>query len=509
MFMALFMLGFISLSCMALDGVIDADFNTGGSGFDYNSASGSVHSIVTQSDGKILVGGYFTNYNNADCPNNIVRLNPDGTLDTSFNAGGSGTNISLYGYIVKAIALQSDGKILVGGNFTQYNDSDCPDKLIRLNEDGTLDTSFNAGGTGFDPGANYIKVMRIALQSDGKIIVGGDIKNYNGVNCPDGLVRLNSDGTLDTAFNTGGAGFDVTGGQMVRAIKVMDDDKILVGGDFTTYNSVSNKRFVRLDADGTIDVSFNNGKPDYKVGAIALQSNGRMILGGDFTKYGEIDCTDKLIYLFSDGSLDTSFNLGGSGFSSTYIYSLQIQSDGKILVARDYGYEYNGTACNNGLVRINGNGSLDTSFNEGGNGFDNAYVYAVALQDDGKILVGGQFGSYNGYTCNRALTRLTNPSLSSSIENGFKLSVKNYPNPFNPTTTIEFNLENDCRAELCVYNVKGEKVKTLVDDNLEKGVYQKIWNGTDESGNLAASGVYFYKIKAGSFEKTEKMLLIK
>ncbi len=323
---------------------ITKGFNIGGSGF-----NGDIKAIQIQTDGKILVGGGFSQYNGIGYSTYLVRLNSDGSIDTSFNSGGSGFN-----YVVSSIQIQTDGKILVGGYFTTYNGVDCPDKTVRLNSDGTLDTSFNSGGSGF----NNV-VSSIQIQTDGKILVGGNFTQYNGVDCPDYLVRLNSDGTLDTSFNSGGSGFN----NVVNTIQIQTDGKILVGGGFTQYNGVDCPDYlVRLNSDGTLDTSFNSGGSgfDSNVNTIQIQTDDKILVGGYFISYNGVDCPDCLVRLNSDGSIDTSFNSGGSGFSS-FVSSVKIQTDGKILVGGGF-TQYNGVDCPDKLFRIYSDGSTLDDF---------------------------------------------------------------------------------------------------------------------------------------------------
>src|SRR5947209_6488431 len=204
----------------AAGGDIDSAFNTGGAG-----TNGSVLAVAVQTDGKIVIGGDFTSYNgDAAASDYIMRLNADGTRDTTFNAGGLGAND-----VVQAVAVQADGKIVIGGFFTSYNgDAAASDKVMRLNADGTRDTAFNAGGAG----ANNT-VFAVAVQADGKIVIGGLFTSYNpDATASDHVMRLNADGTRDTTFNAGGAGAD----NNVLAVAVQPDGKIVIGGNFTSYN---------------------------------------------------------------------------------------------------------------------------------------------------------------------------------------------------------------------------------------------------------------------------------
>jgi uncharacterized delta-60 repeat protein len=183
-----------------------------------------------QADGKILVGGGFSTLG-GQSRNNIGRLNADGTPDTNFNPGAGGV-----GYLyVDSLAVQADGKILVGGNFSTLG-GQTRNRIGRLNADGTLDTSFNPGAGGFYP---YVYVYSLAVQADGKILVGGQFATLGGQS-RNNIGRLNADGTLDTGFNPG------AGGQ-VLSLAVQADGKILVGGGFSTLGGQSRTNIGRLN----------------------------------------------------------------------------------------------------------------------------------------------------------------------------------------------------------------------------------------------------------------------
>lgn len=348
-------------------------------------ANASVNSVKIQPDGKILLGGSFNFFAGINV-NRIIRINEDGTNDTSFNSG-SGFSGTVY-----SIALQSDGKILVGGLFTSYNGL-TEKNIIRLNPDGTKDTSFITG-SGFN-----LTVTNIQVQLDGKILVGGDFNTYDGVSGKQ-IVRLNTNGSKDISFSTGN-GFD----NAVHEIKLQPDGKILVGGDFFIFNGETKRGLVRLNSDGTIDNSFNTGFGFWTsngllggVQSIIINPNGKILVFGNFWKYNNV-IENGIVCLNSDGSKDTSFSTG-TGFVGTASQT-ELQPDGKILVGGLF-TSYNGETVVN-IIRLNSNGTKDTSFITG-TGF-NGFVSSFALQSNSKILVGGGYGTYNDVVENN-ITRL-------------------------------------------------------------------------------------------------------
>jgi uncharacterized delta-60 repeat protein len=283
---------------------LDSGFNPGAGGPTYPN----VCSLALQADGKILVGGYFTTLG-GQSRTNIGRLNADGTLDSGFNPGASG--------ILQSLALQSDGKILVGGNFGTLGGQPC-NYLGRLNVDGTLDSAFN-------PGAN-LAVDSLAVQADGKILVGGSLTTLGG-QTRNYLGRLNADGTLDSAFNPGAD-------NAVSSLAVQADGKILVGGWFTTLGGQTRNYLGRLNADGTLDSAFNpgaGGNSPY-VCSLALQADGKILVGGGFSTLAG-QPRNNIGRLNADGTLDSGFSLWANGGG---VDSLAVQADGKILLGGDF-----------------------------------------------------------------------------------------------------------------------------------------------------------------------------
>lgn len=349
------------------DSTIDTTFDSGTGFFNF------VNTIICQTDGKILVGGYFTSYNDIS-KNRILRLNNDGSIDSSFNSNASITNsTSSIPSFVQTISIQSNGKIIFGGNFDYVSSNIYRNNIASINTNGSIDSSFFPfieNGLSSD----YF-IRAIGLQSDGKIIIGGFFASYNGISV-NRIARLNTDGTLDTTFNIGTG---ANGG--IKDLKVLSNDKIVIIGDFTTFNGVTKNRIAMLHSDGTLDTSFNASVSAF-VYTVSEQTNGKILIGGAFTHVND-QPRGKLASLNLDGSLDTSF-LYGSYLVNVNVGDILVRPDGKI---------YLSIAQN--IIRLNSNGTLDTTFNS--TGASGGYVaIKISRQSDGKIVLVGNFTSFNG-----------------------------------------------------------------------------------------------------------------
>lgn len=377
------------------DGTTDTSFNAG-LGPDF-----TVFTIRMQSDGKILIGGEFSTVDGV-ARNGLARLNSDGSVDTSFSPAISANATQVY-----AVAIQPDGKFLIGGTFFTSTGNN----VVRLNSDGSLDNSFNPGTSIF-----FASLHVITLQLDGKILVAGDGGPINGPK--PGVLRLNANGSLDSSFNPG-SGAD---GLNVRAVSLQPDGKIVIGGNFTTFNGTTRNSIARLTANGSLDSTFDPGTgldPNYFVFGLVIQSDGKIVLVGFFFNLNGVR-RNSIARVNSNGSLDSSFNTGtgitwiqDSG-SIGSAYSIALQSDGRFIIGGEF-TGFNGTPRNS-TARINSNGALDTSFvPEPANA---GTVYSAAVQSDGKIVIGGDFSAVNGIRRNSVARINSDGSLDTSFNPG-------------------------------------------------------------------------------------------
>ena len=300
-----------SLARLTADGQLDESFNQPDILFTENTSTAYLNAIALQPDGKILIAGDFSSVNGQP-RNAMVRLNPDGTLDPSFNIG-FGPSLPIW-----SITLQADGKILIGGQFGFI--SGTQRKLVaRLNSDGTIDTSFDANAS-LDVGAG----KKIIIQPDNKILVTGVWQNSN--NQWRGMIRLNMDGTRDNSFNvlTNDQGPDM---------ELLPDGKIFIGGFFSSVNGTARAGVARLNADGSLDNTFAGGGVNNGINAVARAANGKYIVAGQFS-LAQGQPRAGLAAFNSDGSLDTTLFSGTN--HNGILYRVFVQPGGKLIVAGDF-----------------------------------------------------------------------------------------------------------------------------------------------------------------------------
>ena len=353
------------------------------------SGSGNFFCLAVQSDGRMLIGGTFQTFGGHPCTN-LARINLDGSLDTTFRPNPDSRPYPGQG-AVNTLAIQADGKILIGGYFDRVSELGRTN-IARLNPNGSLDATFNLNAN-----ANINDVIfALAVQADGKIVAGGTFSKIAGQNRTN-LARLNSNGTLDSTVSA-------APNSAVYALAISPDGKIIFGGGFRQVSGLAHTNIARLNANGTLDTSFNANVFKFgsgEVSVIAVQRDNKILLGGGFQKLNG-ESRDGLGRLNPDGSLDTAFQ-PAIGHDNA-VYKMIVQADGKILCIGDFG---------NALLRIETNGTVDSLFrvNYGG------YATAISLAPDGKIILAGSFWEVNGQP-RQGLCRLFNDSSTQSLVAG-------------------------------------------------------------------------------------------
>ena len=459
--------GFMRLNT---DTSVDSTFNPG-TGFNY-----PVKAIAAGPNGRVVVGGHFSTFNNT-AQSALAVLTADGDLYPSFNMAPffSGyDNVTVHACIV-----QPDDKILIGGLFGQMPNAP-GHSIARLEADGSIDATFI---TGSGVGGINVQVMALALQPDGKILVGGHFTNYNGVT-RNRILRINSDGTLDTDFDAlDGPNADVKG------IALRTDGKFYIWGYFTSFNGTPRQRMALLNTDGSLDADFDPGVgPDDPIEILLALPNNAVMVGGQFQNWSGGPAS-YMVRLNGDGSVDGTFNIVGSG-PNARINSFLQEQDGYILFAGEF-TTYNGTTCN-GIGRMNADGNLDPSFNSGAG---TPGIVTMVVQPNGHILIGGGFLSYDGTGRNR-IARIT-----SDISTGFHAADASMmtatPNPTSGVFTIIGPFSPS--SLITVLNVMGRTVREINDNTFSDRVTM------DLSGE--ASGLY--TVRCQSAQSTTSVRLVK
>lgn len=462
----------------------------GTAGFSNAVAMNAVQS-VQQPDGKIIVVGYVGSYWAPDLA--IARFNTDGSLDSSF--GGKAILTFDFGYdIADGVAIQKNGKIIFVGTSSTEDANGTNIKILRFNTDGSLDQGFATGGIQTTYYSTYPEdyVSAIAIRSDGKIVVGGRaLLRYNADGTPDNsfdgdgrkeitpgqmvhsigfqsnakmvvatnfvrasfdntgffLTRYNDNGSLNAAFGQGGLQTAIFGGieEGARSMAIQADDKIILSGYVSyTLDDSKNIAIARFDINGSPDSSFSGdgkqiadfGAANDDITASAVQKDGKLIVAGPTNN--AVNLVVGVARFNNNGDPDNSLGGDGvfvlqavpSGVTSTVYTSVAVQADGKAIAA---GYASNGNNYDFALVRYNVNGARDQMFSGDGKqmtdfGNTDDRVVATAIQADGKIVVAGSSGS------NFALARYNTDGSPDSSFDGDGLLTGNFGAP--PTSLV-------------------------------------------------------------------------
>jgi uncharacterized delta-60 repeat protein len=346
--------------------------------------------------------------------------NPDWNIATDpVNNPTPGTDNQVYSLAVHA----NDNKTVIGGNFGTYN-AYPRDGLARINADGSLDQTFNPGdGVPVKDPINPSFISAVAYTPSDKIVVGGNFPSYNGTSRFN-IAQINANGSLDSSFNPG-LGANGT----VWTIAVQTNGQVVIGGDFTSVDGYARPHIARLNANGSVDQSFDPGTngPNGTVNAITISPDGSMFIGGDFTFVNGL-ARNSIAKITTNGVVIPAFSpvTGCDG----PVFALALQTDGKLLVGGAFhNIEFR---TRNNIARFNPDGSLDVGF-EPGDGTDDA-VYSINLNPDGRIYIAGVFNSYNQTRRNCIARLFTTGELDTGFMdtayNQFAGPHKTYFNPY-------------------------------------------------------------------------------
>lgn len=427
-----------------------------------------------------------------------------GSLDPGFQ-----TEVGANSEVHSILVLPND-QMLIGGRFTSYNNID-RNRLARIDANGELDENFIIG-TGFEGEDKWVEV--ITSSGQGGYYIGGVFSNYNGVD-RNNVLRIDGNGDLDLDFNPGSGTVGI-----VLDIAVQSENKILIGGGFGKYNGQTMRGLCRALPDGSLDQTYisllnseavvnsiyvDNSFQSWIVGSfgsfdgqqvnklalllpngglnenfeqdktcnsfidkIIPTSDGNFYIIGNFTEY-DGKAVNKVAKIDGQGDLIEAFNVGAG--PDYYPYDLAVQEDGKVIVVGDFTTFNNEPASR--IVRLLSNGSIDPTFISGSGA--NGTILSCKFQSDGKIIIGGYFNRYDGNTANR-LARLQNdlPTNTSSIQSNNVYKI--YPNPASNSCFITGNHTNQ-PLDVKIFDYQGKLIKSFTTEsnldtsNLKDGVY--------------------------------------
>lgn len=445
----------------AQDGSLDVSFDLDGiSTTTILSSVNNVNAMALQSDGKIVLVGY-TNGGSYDYFA-LVRLNTNGSLDNTFDGDGKVISpVGAWGDRANAVAIQSDGKIVVAGSSSTGTSGVIA--LARYNTDGSFDGSFGVVNTVIGGQNDFASAM--ALQSDGKIVAAGSSFNTSTSQYEMVVTRYKTNGVIDSTFDADGVVITPIGtqGSSASAVVIQSDGKIVVTGNAGNSSGYNDVAIVRYNSNGSLDNTFDSdGIAITSFGnsasgsSLALQIDGKLVVAG----YNNSNII--LLRYSTTGSLDNTFDTDGIVTTPNgSARAVAIQSDGKIVIA---GATTSGTVSGFSSVRYTTNGSIDNTYDTDGFvltsiGANNDVANAMCIQSDGKILVAGN--SNLNLESNMAVVRYNNGTATGIKETNKELhTVSVYPNPFHSSATIQFNV-TVTDVDVTLYNIYGQIVKTM------------------------------------------------
>ncbi|RAR75725.1 T9SS type A sorting domain-containing protein [Flavobacterium aciduliphilum] len=479
-------------------------------------ANNAVNHIELQNTGRSIISGYFTTYNNISKPY-VARLNTDLTLDQTFTFAGNQGAMDL--------AIQSDNKIIAATSSAGFGGTSLG--ITRLLPDGAVDPNFNTGGTGISRNISYTNEMAYAcaIQTNGDILLGGDFYYYNGVQRL-GIVRIKTNGSIDYTFNP--TVLNTYYRSVVTGITIQPNGQIILLGFFSPPTAgATQKNIIRLNSDGNIDPTFNAGDTAgslvYNVdlgvslyspiAKAVVQPDGMIIIAGAFNKYNSNN-VKSLVRLTSTGGIDGTFNTA-TGVERAINELILEPTTNRLIIGGEF--TLFGTTAVKKIIRLTTTGALDTTFSIGTGTTDNPvsgctycsnYVKALKQQPDGKIIVGGKFLTFNGLSATN-ITRIfgsagvqaksslveyhsepeidMNPNYSSTII---------YPNPSNGIYNIDLSDVKELTT-IAVFNILGEEVfKQLLTPQNQNQI---------DLSNLA-NGYYIARISNESSNSQHKLI---
>ncbi len=512
----IFLMLFITNTLFSQNVVLDTTFGT--NGITLNPVSQTNESILGlefQSDGKIICITSFNNQNNSNI--SLTKYSSEGILDTSFGSNGYVYTSLNSDFPINSFKVQNDDKIIVSGRNTENGNQI---SIVRYNFDGTIDTTF--GNNGFSQGFSNFSDSTIDIQADLKIILAGSYSGFEGRDFGiirlnnDGTLDETFGISGKVNYNLGIPTNNTFSDDVVYSVKALSDNKIIISG-YTYLNEINGNDFamIKLNTDGSLDTSFNNsgkliddyGGSEYFV-CLTIDSENNIYVGGlssfnslTSVAFGKYSLDGVLVTNFGNqGKVITSSNTG----NYMSISDIVVGQDGSIVCA---GSDYNPNSLTSDmlLLKYTLNGNLDTTFDSDGifikdynNLSDN--LSALKIKSDGKILCGGNInlGTQSGTDSGLVQFSITNLSTSQYSKSQFYVS----PNPFVNFINLNFSSIKSLELNIELFDINGRKIHNLLKNKQFTSGNNQLKIDLPES---LANGLYYLIIKNGQNTTTLKV----
>jgi hypothetical protein len=457
-----------------------------------NGVSSGVRALAVVGN-EVVVGGTFNSAGGVSA-NGVARFNTQTNTWSSLGTGSSNGVSGVYPYVY-ALAVVGN-EVVVGGSFTSAGGVSA-NYVARFN---TQTNTWSSLGTGSSNGVSgvYTHVFALAVVGN-EVFVGGEFTSAGGVSA-NHVARFNTQTNTWSSLGTGSSN-GVNG--WVNALAVVGNE-VVVGGVFTSAGGVSANRVARFNTQtntwSTLGTGSSNGV-NSTVYALAVVGN-EVYVGGFFTSAGGVSA-NRVARFNTQTNTWSSLGTGSSNGVNSTVYALAVVGN-EVVVGGSFTSA--GGVSANYVARFNTQTNTWSTLGTGSSNGVNSDVNALAVVGN-EVVVGGSFTSAGGVSANYVARWNSGTSrveqLSPTAPKTFLLE-QNYPNPFNPSTTIRYQLPVASEVKLEVYDVLGKKIATLVNERQSVGSYQVVWNASGLS-----SGTYFYRLQAGTFVETKKMIMVK
>ena len=443
-------------------------------------------SVQQTSDGGYIIAGYTASYG-AGSDVYLIKTDANGNEQWSQTFGGSSGDD---GYSVQQT---SDGGYIIAGTTYSYGAGSADFYLIKTDANGNESWSQTFGGSGYDRGHS------VQQTSDGGYIIAGYTFSY-GAGSDVYLIKTDANGNEQWSQTFGGSDSDYG-----KSVQQTYDEGYIITGQTYSYGAVFEDVYlIKTDANGNEQWYQTFGGSSYDYGySVQQTSDGGYIIAGSTLSYGAGGYDVYLIKTDENGNETWSKTFGGSLGDGSY--SVQQTSDGSYIIA-GYTFSYGAGGEDVYLIKTDMNGNEVWSQTFGGSDWDEGW--SVQQTSDGGFVIAGWTYSYGAGGNDVWLIRLESEvgieERFGSLHPSEFILYPAYPNPFNASTVLSFELKNAGEVSLIVYDVQGRAVQSLVTGHLSLGYHEVVWDAED-----AASGVYFVKLQAGDFVRTQKLLLIK